>query len=65
MQIVTVYKTSRGIFASQDEASMKKNCAKNTDPREPVQRETPIDVFAIFSNGKYFELKELQVKEQQ
>lgn len=61
MEIVKVYKTSKGFFLTLEEAKLKKNCPKDTDPRGLMRREIPSEVFAIYSDGDYFELNKIQV----
>ena len=69
MSFVKVFKTSKGIFASIDDARLNKNRAKISDPRDPEfgLREPVEECFAIkliTDDGKvkFFELKELTVQ---
>ena len=65
MRVVTLYKTSRGLFADYEIA--KAHRAKDMDPNSPRfrQRETIETVQALqddaFGNPHYYELRELKV----
>ncbi len=65
MNIITVYKTSKGIFLLLEEADRNKNRAKIDDPYDPSfgQREVVITCKALHHEGQFFELKELQVQQ--
>lgn len=61
--VVQVFKTSRGIFETLNEASKKKNREKNTDPRAPDfgEREPVVPISALYADGQYYQLTPLHV----
>lgn len=68
MSFVKVFKTSKGIFKTRDDAILNKNRAKINDPRDPEFgfREPVVEAYAIrFIDGdgkeKFFSLTEIQV----
>lgn len=62
MEIVSVFKTSRGVYANSELAL--KNRAKDDDPRSPYygQKETVVEVSAIHHHGRFFELHPMTVE---
>ena len=64
MNILKAYKTSRGIFLDEAEASKKANRSKEygSRPGEPVEYEKVKEIFVIQHEDKFFELNEVSVK---
>lgn len=65
MEIKSVFKTSKGLFWSFEEASKKQNRSKDTDPRSPgFNQYEPVEkTFVLMSDwGDKFELKQIEVK---
>lgn len=63
MKIVTLYKTSRGVWADIRQAEDKKNRAKITDINDPKygQREYWTMIKAIEDDGEFYELTPMKV----
>lgn len=62
MEIITAYRTSRGTFLDFQTAMQKKNRQKIYGSRVgDVEREEVVEVYLLYSNGKYFELKSTTV----
>ena len=64
MKIVTIYKTSRGVFSTLEEAMIKKNRQKIDDYYSPLrgERETPEGITALYEEGRYYTLNEIEVE---
>jgi len=64
VQIQQAFKTSKGIFLSKEVADKRENRQKETDGRtgEFVCFEEPIEVYVIYSHGKFFQLQEVDIK---
>lgn len=64
MNIITAYKTSRGIFLDVNEASKKQNRSKEygSRPGDPIEYEDVKSIFVIQHEDKFFELNEVSVK---
>ena len=67
MKIVVVYQTSRGTFISENEANLKKNRQKDTDPYSQSFREYEkvLKLPALLDevSGVYFKLEKLDIYE--
>lgn len=63
MQIETVWKTSKGYFSNLQDALLKSNRQKDTNPHSQTfnEYETPVSCMALCHNFVYYELKELEV----
>ena len=64
MEVVKIYKTSRGLFETIDLAMLKQNRARIDDLSGPDHgwREEPVPVMALLADGAYYLLNPIDVK---
>lgn len=63
LEIVTIYKTSRGLFRNRQDAELKSNRGKVDDINDPNygKRESVTEVQALTDGTRFYQLNELTV----